>query len=85
MLVGFILFGFLGYFLMPKLYSASKSSYSRKGIEGVTEKLLGHVNITDALTEEVVIIAYDYNSHEPRIFSKFAARNDPKTYGLEIK
>ena len=45
---------------------------------------MGKVKVTDALTEEVAIIAFDYNKHEPRVFSKFSARRDPQTYNVEI-
>ena len=45
MAIGFIAFAGLGYVTMPKFYSLSHSSYNRKGIESVVEKLFGYVPI----------------------------------------
>jgi patatin-like phospholipase/acyl hydrolase len=76
--------GVCGYFMMPKLHGLTHSSYDRSGIESLTEKLMGKVKVVDALTEEVAIIAFDYNSHQPRVFSKFAARHRPDLYDVAI-
>jgi len=73
MIVGFFLIGIAGFFLTPSLYNLSNSSYDRSGIESICDELFGTVKIEDALTKEVVIIAYEYNTHEPRVFSKFSA------------
>jgi hypothetical protein len=35
--------------------------------------MFGDVKVADALTPEVNIVAYEYNNHTPRIFSKYAA------------
>ena len=41
---------------------------------------LGSANITQALTNEILIVAYDYNSLETRFFSKLMAKFDPMIY-----
>lgn len=63
LIIGAVLFGVIGFFLMPTIYQLTKSSYDRSGIEGICNEMFGDVKIEDALTKEVNIIAYDYNSH----------------------
>lgn len=63
MIIGGIIMGLLGWVAMPAFYSLTKSSYDRKGIESICEEMFGNVKIQDALTKEVNIIAYEYNSH----------------------
>jgi hypothetical protein len=45
MMIGMVLFGLLGLFLMPTLYALTKSSYDRKGVESICLKMFGSVNI----------------------------------------
>lgn len=84
MLILMVVFGIGGYFLMPLLYRLMKSSYDRKGIESICDELFGNVNIKDMLTEEVMVVAYEYNKHQPRLYTKYAARLDPETYNVSI-
>ena len=84
MLIGFILMGIVGWLLMPVLFSLTHSAYDRKGVESICDRMFKDVRLLDSLTEEVVIVSYEYNSHQPRIFSKFTARADPETYDVPI-
>ncbi|CDW88051.1 patatin [Stylonychia lemnae] len=84
LVLGFFFFGGIGYILMPKMHALTHSNYDRRGIEGLVTKLFGYVPIQDALTPEVCIIAYEYNTHEPRIFSKFTAKTNPETFNVSI-
>jgi uncharacterized membrane protein YraQ (UPF0718 family) len=61
MLIGAVVLGVLGYFLMPSIYQLTKSSYDRSGIEKICDEMFGNVRIQDALTPEVNIVAYEYN------------------------
>jgi hypothetical protein len=63
MLVGGIIGGIIGWLLMPVFYSLTKSSYDRSGIESICEEMFGNVKIEDAITNEVNIVSYEYNSH----------------------
>jgi patatin-like phospholipase/acyl hydrolase len=49
--------------------------------------MFGEVLITDAITPEVNIVAYDYKNREPRLFSKaFAQRlTNNEHYNLTLK
>jgi patatin-like phospholipase/acyl hydrolase len=84
MLVGGILGAFLGWVLMPQFFKLTKSSYDRSGIESICEEMFGKVRIQDALTKEVNIIAYEYNSHQPRVFSKFSAHYSSGNYSVGL-
>ena len=77
MLIGGIIMAFLGWVLMPKFFSLTKSSYDRRGIESICNEMFGNIRIQDALTKEVNIVAYEYNSHQPRVFSKFSSHALP--------
>lgn len=45
---------------------------------------LGEANITEAITDELLIVAYEYNTMEPRFFSKYYAELDPNIYQVPI-
>lgn len=76
--------GILGWILMPKLFQLTKSNYDRSGIESICQEMFGDVYIKDALTKEVNIIAYEYNTHQPRIFSKFTVQTNPENFAVGI-
>ena len=70
---------------MPILHKITHSLYNREGIQEITLEMFGYIPLTDALTEEVMIVSYDYNNHEPHIFSKFTALNYGEDYDVLIK
>jgi len=48
---------------IPYLYSkVNNSSYNRASLDKIMKDLLGDFNIKDTLSDEVLIVAYDYNS-----------------------
>ena len=84
MLIGVTLFAVLGFLIMPTLYAMTHSSYDRKGIESICERMFGNVNIDDALTSEVMIVSFEYNTHTPRLFTKWFAKQDPATFNVSL-
>lgn len=58
--------------------------YDRKGLEKILEGYLGGVKFGETATDEVMIVAYDYNSQEPRFFSKYMAKKDPFIYDVTL-
>ena len=46
--------------------------------------LLGDYNFTGALTQELLVVAYEYNSQEPRFYSKYFTHQDPAIYNVPI-
>lgn len=61
-----VLFTLLGMMLgkgLPAIFSTLNNSlYSRKDLDKIMSDMLGGYNIKDALTHELLIVAYDYNS-----------------------
>lgn len=45
---------------------------------------LGNYKISEVLSDEILITAYDYNSQEPRFYSKFYAHTEPKIYDIIV-
>jgi hypothetical protein len=45
---------------------------------------LGHANFSQILTDETLIVAYDYNSQQPRFYSKYFSKINPKIYDVKI-
>ena len=56
-----ILVGVVGFFLIPKIYGLFHSQFSRSGIERVTKEYFGEVMLSEAITDELMIVAYEYN------------------------
>ena len=52
----------VGLFIPPLINKLNHSLYKRDVLEKMMEEYLGGVNIKDALTDELLIVAYDYNS-----------------------
>ena len=69
---------------MPTIQGALSSSYDRKGIEKIISQKFGNTNLTDGLTKEIMYTSYDYISHEPRLFTKYAAKLDPENYDVTL-
>jgi patatin-like phospholipase/acyl hydrolase len=60
------------------------SSYSRASLDNIMQTLLGKYHIEQSLSDEVLIVAYDYNSQEPRFFSKYFAHMEPNIYDVPV-
>jgi hypothetical protein len=90
MLFGFFIFGTLGILAMPYMSMTVNPNFNRVGYEGIAEWKLGskkygnETYFPEILIEEMLIVAYDYNLHEPRIFSKFAIGLNPVLYNVTI-
>ncbi len=84
MLVMGVLFSLMAYYSIPYIKKAVSSSYDRTGIEGICMNKFGEVNINEALSDEVVIVAFEYNSHTPFVFTKYNAQKSPEFYNQSI-
>jgi patatin-like phospholipase/acyl hydrolase len=45
---------------------------------------LGKNNFTSLMTDELLVVAYDYNSQEPRFYSKYFAIEDKSIYDVPV-
>lgn len=73
MLIGIFLFAAAGWFIMPLFKKLTNSLYDRTGLEYVTTIHFGDAKINDILTEEIMIVTYDFRNHTPVIFTREAA------------
>jgi patatin-like phospholipase/acyl hydrolase len=62
----------------------SSSLYDRVAIEGLMDELIGRKNISEAMTDELLVVAYDYNSKQPRFYSKHFAEMDAGIYDVQM-
>ena len=54
--------------------------YSRSGMDRITNLYAENLKMKDLVPSEVLIVALDYNSMEPRFYSKYFDRIAPGTY-----
>lgn len=84
-LILMIILGLLGFLIIPFVFSLFHSKYDRKGIESLCLEFFGNdTYIEEALTKEMMIVAFEYNSHEPRLFTKYNSRHEPDVYNVTI-
>jgi len=83
-LVGVFIGGILGWTL-PKITTVlTRSVFDRAGLDRLTKELLPGAMVNDAVTDEVLVCAYDYNSQQPRFYSKYFSNDQPGIYEKEI-
>jgi hypothetical protein len=51
-----------GYYIPKYSYKAANGLYSREGLDKLMNETYGDKTVEDALTDEVLIVAYEYNS-----------------------
>lgn len=79
-----IAFFIAGYFLPSAIYFGYRSStYGRANLDFHLLELFGDLYITDAL-REVTVIAYEFITNEPRIYSKFSTKTNPELYTVSM-
>ena len=70
--VTFIIIGLAAGVVVPSnIYKLHKGLYSREGLDKMMNQYYGDKNVSDALTDELLIVAYEYNSQQPRFYSKY--------------
>jgi len=48
------------------------------------EQLIGGKNISDSLFDEMLLVAYEYNSQQPRLYSKYFSNTDKAIYDVKM-
>lgn len=84
MVIGLILGGLLGYFGTKYGYEATKATYDRKSIDSILDGMFSQYRMEDALTDELLLMAYSFNDAEPRLYSKYNAKKNPNTYNITL-
>lgn len=82
--VGVLIGGILGWSVPTITRILTRSVYDRSGLDSLTKELLPGAMVDDATAEEVLICAYDYNSQQPRFYSKYFSNDQPGIYNKEI-
>lgn len=69
-----MVFGSILLMSLTNVYTfATNSLYDRSSIEELMRQLIGKRNITEIITDELIVVTYEYNSQKPRLFSKYFA------------
>ena len=76
MLAGMFVFGIVCWFLVPYTVKLQHSLYNREGIQNVTTIYFGDTRISDVLTDDLMIVAYDFRNFVPVFFTKYAAQQN---------
>ena len=58
--------------------------YDRSSLDNIMFKFLAGINLPQAITDDVMLVAYDYNSQQPRFYSKYFYAEDSLIYGVEV-
>ena len=71
--------------ILPKLvYKVNSALYKRDGLEVLMKDYLGDATFQEIMTDELLVVAYDYNSQEPRFFSKWFSTEDGPIYDVPL-
>ena len=79
-MIGFV----VGWYLPLAINLLSNSLYGRDSLEQIMDDYLGHANIKDAMTDELLVVAYNYNHNEPRFFSKWWSHVSPGWFDVKM-
>lgn len=71
LVLGVCVGGLLGKAVPLVLNKLLNPLYSREKLDETMLALLGKNKMDKALSQEVLMVAYDYNSQQPRLFSKY--------------
>jgi patatin-like phospholipase/acyl hydrolase len=61
------------------------SLYDRAGLELQLNKYYGNLTFNDILTNELLVNSYDFNSKQPRFFSKYFMQHDQGNYEVPLR
>ena len=70
---------------LPQIWNLlGNSLYDRRAITALMRELLGEAKLKEAITDEALMVAYDYNSQQPRLYSKYFAEYYPAAYDVKM-
>ena len=81
---GFMVGSLVGYTFPQGINLMNNSLYKRESLEQIMEDYLGYANVKDAMTDELLVVAYNYNGQEPRFFSKWWSQMAPNYYDVPM-
>jgi patatin-like phospholipase/acyl hydrolase len=84
LIFGSVLGLILGYLVPLVSTKLNNSLYKRDNVDTIMKEYLGYDNFGSLLTNETVIVAYEYNSQEPRFYSKYFTFRNPLIYDMPV-
>ena len=66
------------------IYFTAESTYNRGKFDNFIKSRFGELKMKDAITAELMLVAYAYNIREPRFYTKHTALTQPKTFDIPI-
>ena len=79
-----ILGGAIGYYAPTITNFLSVAMYDRKSLDQVMYEYLGGITLKQVISDEVMLVAYDYNSQQPRFYSKTFDDYDTNIFGRQV-
>ena len=70
--------------ILPASHILDCSMYDRSNLDKLIDDHVGGLNIKDVLTDEILIIAFDYLYQQPRLFSKYFAKLNEAVYDIDL-
>lgn len=82
--MGFIIGIFVGMFSVAFSKKFFIAQYDRHGVDKVMKELIGDKGFESIISDELLVVSYDYNQQEPRFFSKWFERWDSGHYNFTL-
>jgi len=82
--IGVIIGSFLGYELPKTVNALNSPNYSRDQLDKILNEFVGMYKVSEAMTDEILMVSYGYNEQKPRFFSKHFAKVDPGIYDIPM-
>lgn len=60
------------------------ATYDRHQLDQLMKDRLSAATLKDVLTDEILIVSYDYNSQQPRFYLKFYNEEQPNIYDISL-
>ena len=82
---GVILSSVSAYLVTETISTMTNAVYDRSGLEEGTMKYFGNKTFNDIALDELVINAYEFNSQQPRFFSKYFRKTRKGTHDVLLR
>lgn len=84
MVIFAVIGGLLGYYVPKGIHVLTETVYDRTVLDNIMDEMLAGFHLEDALTDEVMMVAYSFNKHEPRFYTKYSSRAWPDVYNITM-
>lgn len=84
-LIVFLVIGVLLGIYVPEFYDyAATSKYTRENLDSLVNTEFAGKYFPDITTKELMVVSYEYNSQQPRFYSKYYNNIDPAIYNVSV-